>query len=172
MQKYFRTVILALLLATFSVVVSCKKDSTPSDTDAELFEKAKATTGFTYYKKSTELLDKSSGTGHSQPYLRTKYNDIAATKLDSTGKIIAGTTFPEGSLIVKELFDNTTTIGRYAMLYKNSSSPDADAKGWVWGYVNSDGKVAEPASKKGTSCINCHSQSDNIDYMLMNKYFP
>ena len=83
-----------------------------------------------------------------------------------------GATFPEGSLIVKELYDNSTTLGRYAILYKKSGSSDADAKGWVWGYINADGGVAEAASKKGSSCISCHSQADNIDYMLMNKYFP
>lgn len=157
----------------FSLIIcSCKKDSTPSEADAELYEKAKNTNGFTFYKNSSVLLDKSSGTGHSHPYIRTKYNDIAATKLDSNGKIIEGTLFPEGSLIVKELYDNATTIGRYAILHKNSTSVNADSKGWVWGYINADGQVAEPASKKGTSCINCHLQSENIDYMLMNKYFP
>ena len=73
---------------------------------------------------------------------------------------------------VKELNDNSTTLGRYAILYKKSGSADADAKGWVWGYINADGGVAETASKKGSSCTSCHSQADNIDYMLMNKYFP
>jgi hypothetical protein len=85
---------------------------------------------------------------------------------------MTGSTFPEGSLIVKELNDNSTTLGRYAILYKKSGSADADAKGWVWGYINADGGVAETASKKGSSCTSCHSQADNIDYMLMNKYFP
>jgi len=45
-------------------------------------------------------------------------------------------------------------------------------KNRVWAYVDADGVVAEPASKKGASCISCHTQTDNIDYMLMNKYFP
>ena len=44
--------------------------------------------------------------------------------------------------------------------------------GWVWGYINADESIAAPASEKGSQCISCHSQSDNIDYMLMNKYFP
>ncbi len=133
---------------------------------------AKETSGFTWYKNSSSLLGRSSGSGHPQAYLRTKFNAIAAAKLDSSGKIQVGATFPEGSLIVKELFENTTTLSQYAILYKKSESPDADAKGWVWGYIGSKGKVVEPASNKGSSCIGCHSQADNIDYMLMNKYFP
>lgn len=159
-------------LLTISTLISCKKDSAPSNTDADIYEKSKSSTGFTYFKNSDELLGKSSGTGHSQPFLRTRYNSVAAAKLDSSGKIIEGAIFPEGSLIVKELFENATTLDRYAILYKNSSSPDADAKGWVWGYIEANGTVVEPASKKGGSCISCHTQSGNIDYMLMNKYFP
>jgi hypothetical protein len=57
-------------------------------------------------------------------------------------------------------------------LYKKSSSNFADEKGWIWGYVNSDGSVAEAASKKGASCISCHSQNGQIDYQLMNKFYP
>lgn len=158
----------AICLTTIS---SCKKKKV-TGLDKELYEMAKTTSGFVWYNKSSDLKDKSSGTGHSQPFLRTRYNSIAATKLDSTGKILPNSIFPEGSLIVKELYSNSSTLDRYAILLKKTGSEDADAKGWVWGYVNADGTVAEAASKKGSSCISCHSQSGNIDYMLMNKYFP
>lgn len=155
-----------------SGINSCKSDKVEIETDILLFKMAKSTAGITWYKNSNILLDKSSGSGHPQAYLRTRFNSIAATTLDVNGKIINGSIFPEGSLIVKELFENTTTLSRYAILYKDGNSPDADANGWVWGYIDSDGTVATPASSKGSSCIGCHSQSDNIDYMLMNKFFP
>lgn len=168
--------IIFLFMAVCSVAIlhltSCSKD--PSQTtgiDKELYEMAKISTGSVWFKNSSALLKKSSGSAHPQPFLRTRYNSIAAAKLDLAGKIMVGTTFPEGSLIVKELYDNTTTLGRYAVLYKKSGSAEADSKGWVWGYINADGSVAEPASNKGSGCISCHSQADNIDYMLMNKYF-
>jgi len=152
------------------MIDSCKKEK--AETDNELYNMAKETSGFVWFKNLSVLLNKSSGSGHSQPFLRTRYNSIAASKLDTGERVMLGITFPEGSLIVKELHDNSTTIGRYAILYKQSSHDYADAKGWVWGYINADGSVATPASKKGESCITCHSQADNIDYMLMNKYFP
>jgi hypothetical protein len=164
--------VLSFFLFSILTINSCKKDNESGGTDSELYEMAKETGGFTWFKNSSSLLNKSSGSGHPQPFLRTRYNSIASSKLDSNGKIMMGATFPEGSLIVKELYDNSTTLGRYAILYKKSGSSDADAKGWVWGYINADGGVAEAASKKGSSCISCHSQADNIDYMLMNKYFP
>jgi hypothetical protein len=152
--------------------ISCKKDIALSGTDKELYEMAKETGGYTWFQYSSLLLDKSAGSGHPQPFLKTRYNAVAATQLDSTGRIVAGALFPEGSVVVKELRTSATTIGRYAVLYKASGHEDADARGWVWGYINADGTVAESASKKGSSCSGCHSQTDHIDYMLMNKYFP
>jgi len=172
MKNNLKTIIvISIFLVGILTLNSCKKEEA-AGTDKELFDMAQETSGFIWYKNSNALLEKSSGSGHPQPFLRTRYNSVAATKLDSNGRVISGAIFPEGSLVVKELYDNSTSLGRYAILYKNSGSADADAKGWVWGYINSDGSVAEPASNKGSACINCHSQADNIDYMLMNKYFP
>lgn len=170
--KYFFYSSLLFFVVVLIFLSSCKKENNIDGTDKELYDMAIDTSGFTWFKNSSVLLNKSSGSGHPQPYLRTRYNAIAATKLDSAGNIILGTNFPEGSLVVKELFENSTTLKRYAILYKNSSNENADANGWVWGYINEDMTVAEPSSNKGASCKSCHSQADNIDYMLMNKYFP
>jgi hypothetical protein len=173
MRKNTKIIIaLSFSLLFILTINACKKDKAAAGTDKELYDMAKETGGYTWFKNSSLLLNKSSGTGHPQTFIRTRYNAVAATKLDSSGKITTGALFPEGSLIVKELFDNATTLGRYAILYKKTGSVDADAKGWVWGYIDADGTVAEKASKKGSSCISCHSQPNNIDYMLMNKYFP
>jgi len=165
---------LAIVLLGLLSFNSCKDDEedVPKTTDEQLFDMAKETTGFTWYKNSDALLDKSAGSGHSQPFLRTRYNAKASSQLDANGKIPTGASFPEGSLIVKELYKNSTSLEQYAILYKDSSNPNADAKGWVWGYLNADGSVVEPSANKGNACIMCHSQTGNIDYMLMNKYFP
>lgn len=151
---------------------SCQKEKQAEGTDRELYEMAIVSTGFTWFNNSDVLLAMSSGSGHSQDFLRTRYNAVAATQLDANGRIIPGATFPEESLIVKELWEDANTLDQYAILYKNSSSPDADANGWVWGYLNENGTVRTAASSKGSSCSGCHLQADNIDYMLMNKYFP
>ena len=159
MMILFKKYILPVfLLALFS----CTKDQA-SETDAELYEKAKDTAGFTWYKHSDTLLPRSSGSGHGQPYLRTRYNALAAAQLDSSGKIKSNAVFATGSLIVKELYLDGQVLDRYAILYKDPEHGNADPKGWVWGYINADGSVAVSASKKGNSCINCHSQNGNID---------
>lgn len=172
-----KKIIRAILFLTASVISfwsfnSCKHENDVSATDIALYELATAPDGFTWYKHADSLLTRSSGSGHGEPYLRTRYNATAATQLDGDGKVLPDAVFSEGSLIVKELYTNTTTIGRYAILFKQSDSPDADDKGWVWGYINANGSVAESATNKGNACIGCHSQSGNVDYMLMNKFFP
>lgn len=165
----------SVLLFCFSGMLalsSCKKDKVENATDTELLEMARETNGFVWFESSDSLLNKSSGSGHPQAFLRTRYNSIAATRLDSNGRIIANAVFPEGSVIVKELCNTSSVLERYAILYKKSDHVYADSRGWVWGYINVDGSVVESASKKGSACSGCHSQTDNIDYMLMNKYFP
>jgi hypothetical protein len=165
------------IVAITLVFVSCKKEEETiqnSDTNSDLllYEKAKITSNFTWYKNVDSLFKKSSGSGHGQAYFKTRFNAIAASKLTNEGKIQNNALFPEGSLIVKELYADEKSLDLYAILFKDSKNVDADAKGWVWGYIRPGGNVAVSASKKGSSCINCHSQSENIDYVLMNKFYP
>lgn len=166
--------LLILSVALIAGTISCKNDSEEElvGIDKELYDMASDGSGFTWYKNSDAQLERSSGSGHGEPFLRTRFNGTAASQLDSAGKVMEGITFPDGSLVVKELINDNSGLSRYAILYKKPGHESADEKGWVWGYINADGSVAEPASKKGASCIGCHSQSGNIDYMLMNKYFP
>lgn len=164
--------ILLVLTFTFGLIQSCKKDEIDEVTDERLFELSQSEDGFVWYKNSDRLLAKSSGSAHIYPFLRTRYNDIAATQLDEQGKVFENAQFPEGSLVVKELYDASPALVRYAILYKSTGSAYADDKGWVWGYINQDGSIADPASKRGISCISCHSQTGAIDYMLMNAFFP
>lgn len=162
-----------LILIGFAIsLASCKKDKEAEGIDKEMYDMAQSTKGFNWYKYSDALLDKSSGSGHNYPYLRTRFNETASAMLDSTGKVMDSASFPEGSFIVKELYSDGSTLERYAMLFKQSNNSSADERGWVWGYVNSDGTVAEPADNKGNSCISCHTQQGSIDYVLMNKFFP
>jgi hypothetical protein len=183
MQTNFKpTTFVSFLIICMWIFHSCTKekntnnndnnDNMVESTDKMLYDMSKSSNGFIWYKKTDALLATSLGSAHPGSFLRTRYNSVAATKLDNAGKIMLGVSFPEGSLIVKELYENSTKLIRYAILYKKSNSPDADEKGWVWGYINPDGGIALAASAKGSGCKGCHSQADNIDYMLMNKYFP
>jgi hypothetical protein len=171
MSSYSKAVLFGAI-TLFIGLSSCKHDTITNDVNWDLYEMAQKTDGFTWFKFSSVGLPKSSGSGHSAPKLRTRFNQIASTKLDSVGRVMERITFPEGSFIVKELLNDDSSLERYATLLKDSENEYADANGWVWGYIYPDGRVAEKAENKGKSCIGCHSQSGSIDYVLMNKFYP
>ena len=171
-MKKIKLVITASVITSLLLILSCKHDNVEGRLETEIYNKAKSTDGFVWFKYSNIPLSKSSGSGHEQPLLKTRYNDIASAQLDSIGKIKTGAAFPEESMIVKELLDGLGNIQVYAVLYKNSKHPSADSKGWVWGYYNKDGTVRISSSLKGKDCSGCHSQTGHEDYMLMNKYYP
>lgn len=162
---------LTLIISVSIVLHACKKDEPAKSIDMQLLDMATETSGFTWFKNSDAWLDRSSGSGHHYILLRTRYNGTAATQLDGDGKVVPNASFPDGSLVVKEM-TNGTSVELYAILYKQSDNEFADANGWVWGYLFSNGNVATSAEDKGAICTSCHSQSESIDYMLMNKYFP
>jgi hypothetical protein len=145
----------------------------PAWTDASIFDTAKVRTNMVWYKKTDVLLNRGSKSGHVEPFLRTRYNSVAAQMLDGSGKVKAGTVFAEGSIIVKELvLADRTTISTYAVMIKQKSDPNADANGWVWGYVTGTGGVRDAVSRKGAGCIGCHSIARHIDNTLMNFDHP
>jgi len=169
------TILISAFTVSFLLILvsGCKKDEvSTNETDVELYNMAKITTGFTWYKNSDALLPRSNSSGHSEAFLRTRFNAIAAAMLDGSGKVQTGITFPEGSLIVKELYSNQTTLSKYAILLKDSDHKYADSNGWVWGYVKNNGSAVESSSNKGSRCKACHSQNGNINGSLMNVAFP
>lgn len=168
-----RAYTVALVLATIAVGIhACKHESNEVRVDTELLERARSNEANVWYAFNDTLLPRSSGSGHSAPYLRTRYNAIAASVLDSTGRVVADTTFPQGSLIVKDLMLDASTLERYAIMLKRTGDPAADPEGWVWGYIFADGEVAVSAIDQGAVCRSCHSQSGHIDRTLMNEFFP
>ncbi len=138
-------------------------------TDAEVSALARATTGWTYYKNRPDTLLRSAGSGHAEARLRTRYNAQAATQLDANGKVRSGASFPDSSLIVKELIVGGT-LNRYAVMMKIRGSANASAGGWLWAYYAPDGSAQIGIGGKGGACVGCHSSG--IDYSRMNDSHP
>ena len=145
-------------------------DSHPIVADADIYNLAKATTGFTYYKNTPTAIDKASGSGHSQPLLRTRYNTKAATQLDANGKVISSPNFPDSSLVVKELLNADSTIALYAVIMKLRNAANADTNNWIWSILDASGGVGYPVANKGAACISCHSPG--LDFTMMNIAHP
>jgi hypothetical protein len=163
---------MALLLIGSLIVANGCKHEAKEGIEFEIFEAGRKAEGFTWYKFSPAKLASSGLSGHTEPDQRTRFNNIAATMLDASGKVMEGISFPEESLIVKELYKSNGNLSSYAMMLKRPSAPEADADGWVWGYFDEKGSVRAPASEKGSQCRGCHNQNGSIDFSLMNVAHP
>jgi hypothetical protein len=162
-----------ILICTIATLVffGCGKTKAKTEHEA-IFAKVKSLEGYVFYKNSSELLLKGNGSGHSNPKLATRYNSIAATMLNTEGKVIEGSVFPQGSLIVKDLYDVNDKFDRYSIMYKDSTSKYKDERGWVWAEFKPNGKARYSIHKIGKACISCHNQAGNIEYSLMQKVHP
>lgn len=76
-------------------------------TDASLFEEA-ISPGYTFYQNGN-ILQATSPSPHGQFKLR--INDIAGSVLDNTGELPVNGRFPNGSILVKEAYQNETLTG-------------------------------------------------------------
>mgnify|MGYP001012746608 FL=1 len=89
-----KTVFLSIISSLIILITACKYDNVEGRFETEIFNKAKSTDGYVWFKYSNVSLQKSSGSGHTQPLLKTRYNTVAAGQLDSLGRIKVGASFP------------------------------------------------------------------------------
>ena len=152
-----------LFLALLSVIllISCndnKTSTTPQAlTDAEILAFA-SKAGYEYYR-----VDTVNANGPHGPFILVRYNETAQSVLDANNKLPAGASFPEGSTIVKEVFNQLggTLIKQYVM-HKKATDPNS-ALNWVWAGFDADGSVNFPVSNKGVGCKECHATNPNRD---------
>ncbi len=156
------------------VLAGCKDSGTntelaaPVVTDAQLFAMQKPASGWAFFGNTTDTLFSGGNSAH-ESRLRVRYNTRAATQLDAAGRVRSGASFPDSSLIVKDLYTGTvrTTV---AYMFKLRAASNAAAGGWVWSETDDAGIPKAPASTKGIGCIGCHSAG--IDFTRMNDAHP
>jgi hypothetical protein len=151
-----------VFLAVMSLVFvfhSCKKDVTTND-DVELFSEL-SKIGYSFYQGGN-ILPAAGSSPHGSFKLR--FNDIAQTVLDSTGELPIGSSFPTGSVLVKEIYTGTN-LDLYAVIQKKPLSSNSK-NGWLWAEYNTDGSAIISLSENGSSCTSCHSQTQNRDFTL------
>ncbi len=159
MKKWFILTACIALLLMFAQ--SCKKEEEAYDVSLwnEINE-----SGYTYYTGTPGITAAVGNSPHG--FERVKFNGIAQQALGPDGKLPAGSTFPDGAVIVKEIFtDANGTIELYAVMKKNPSSPVAGS-GYEWAEFSPDGSVTFSTEKKGNGCISCHSGNPNRDLVL------
>ena len=165
-----RIVMGLFIVGLAGLLMQCKKDSTVAmETDQALLLKASKVSGMSYYKDDTTIHRSSPQSAHAG-YFRVRFNNIAKAVLTDGGILPVGNFFPEGSLVVKELHNDSTgnnMIG-YAVMEKLPSDTNA-SQGWVWTeYVtNSNGyKIGG----KGAICTSCHSMNDRDKIRVFNLF--
>ena len=167
-RTYFITttrVAIQLLLVIFvaGAIHSCKDDDdddqpVPS-ADETLFNESSTTSGYSYYQ-SGNILPADPNSPHGSFLLR--FNSIAAAALDSTGELPVGGTFPNGSILVKEVYVGTT-LSLYAVMKKDPGSSNS-GQGWLWAEYEPDGAVNISVLDKGNDgCVSCHTAIPNRD---------
>lgn len=140
----------------------------PAVSDSALFALASADGVWTYYKRSAVPIVRQSS-AHPERSALVRYNAVAATQLDASGKVRSGAEFPDSSLIVKAL-SNGNGVATYAVMLKLRRSVSAGRGGWVWAEFGPDGAVRYASASRGAGCTGCHDTG--IDYTRMNDTHP
>jgi hypothetical protein len=164
---------LFILSLVILVVASCTKDkgeieSKAINTDAKLFAFYQSQT-FSYYKGDNVNKIASMSGEHIGTYFL-KFNAKATSALGPDGKLAAGSSFPDSSLVVKEMYNGGATPYMYIMLMKNSKSPLAK-NGWLWAKYNPDGTNIYSIGQDASTCISCHAPGGR-DYLQSFDYHP
>jgi hypothetical protein len=145
-----------LYIGIFSTLFlfSCQKKKL----NKEIYEESKAT-DLQFYQNKDTLYSGAGGSPHG--FFKLKFNSTAVSALGGDGKLPLGSEFPDGSLIVKEVYSgNELTF--YVVMKKDSQSK-FKGEDWIWAEYEPDGKVAYSISEKGASCISCHSAGISRD---------
>lgn len=154
MSSRIKYSILTVLVAV--LFFSCKHEPLASE-DEQLYNESQA--GGLLNFRNGDLLDPLGGSPHGSFTL--KLNAIAQGVLDSNGKVPENATFPNGSLIVKEVMKN----GKLDLLaiMKKDSTNSFSGQNWLWGEYEPDGQVYYSVSRKGSGCTGCHGGTPNSD---------
>ncbi len=137
--------------------------------DQQLFALSQRQVQWRFYKDRADTLNRSSGSGHPEPRLVTRFDPIAARQLGTDGKVRAGAVFPDSSLIVKDLISGGALL-TVAVMYKLRGNPNAGSSGWLWAEYGPTGATKIAVSGRGGSCESCHRVG--IDFTRMNDSHP
>ncbi len=154
--------LLAGMLSVIVILQSCTSDKAFSPDDASLFAEVYKS-GYTYYQNDLSILPAGGDSPHG--FVRIKFNEIAQASLDSTGKLPLGASFPEGAVIVKEIYADPAEPLIYYVIMKKDPAAEYAADGWLWGEYEENGTVSGAVSNKGSGCTGCHSESPNRDFV-------
>ena len=150
-------------------LVTCKRDKASKQDDENLYNETASASGFIFYKDDPTVQTSSPQSAHN-PFFRVRFNQTAYAALTDSGRLPIGGSFPEGSIVVKELYDSQSgSLALLAVMKKTSSSYSAN--GWEWAEYEPGGDVKYSLSEKGSGCTGCHG-TDARDNVRLFNIFP
>ena len=96
-----------------------------------------------------------SGSSAHQPRIRVSMNAKAFGVLQN-GRLPSGTTFPDGSIVFKEVLATSGVTSIYTVMYKDRSNSLAGS-GWLWAEYRPGGGTEYSVTNRGGACTGCHS---------------
>jgi hypothetical protein len=168
----------SILLIPFVMSLSCQRNVEPLSaapqfvtSDQQLFAFITHTQPFSSYALFPRADSVVSGTlngSHAhQPRVRVVMNAVAQGALPD-GLPPPGLSFPEGSVIVKEVrVAGVATI--YAVVFKESDNPLSNG-GWVWAEYYPNGTVVFSIERRGSGCVSCHSREKGPQHDLIRTF--
>ena len=163
LARSFKAILLNLLAFA---ALSCRSDEgsnppgsdTRISTDQQLFTLVTRTDPFTAYslfpRADSVTQGTLNGSNAHQPLVRVSMNATAYNALRGD-TLAAGSTFPDGSIIFKQIKSNGQTI-LYAVIYKDRNNPVA-GNGWLWAEYSPAGNVVVSITTRGGGCTGCHA---------------
>jgi len=132
--------------------------------DESLYKWISSEKEYYYYKHSPDILPTSEETERAHDnFMRVKFNNKAASVLNSDGHLPKGIMFPDSSVIIKEIYSEKTGKAEIlAVMVKLKGAANTN-KDWLWAEYSPTGEVEYSVSKNGKVCVSCHKSAyDNV----------
>lgn len=134
--------LMLMLLPAVTTMIACKKDKEESSAD-QAFSSEIRNGSYSYYQNGNTL---SAASPSPHGSFKLKFNSTALAALDSTGELPSGATFPNGSVIVKEVVSGSG-VTLLAVMKKEPSNANAGS-GWMWAEYEPDGSTVFSVGKR------------------------
>ena len=141
--------------------------------DASLFRLVSQTDPFSRYTLLPNAEEfttgRLNGSEAHRPVIRVSFNAVAASALQG-GRLPSGATFPNGSIVFKEIKPSATAATTlYAVMVKDIGNPLA-GDGWLWAEYGPSGSVAISVNSRGGACTSCHRREQGPRHDLVRSF--
>ncbi len=157
----YLTAIIIVFIFLFSCTKKIGKNPGLAYSDLALLDSISLSSN-KYYKGDANTIHPTTGAPHGPFKLR--FNIIGFNALVDSGKLPVANKMPDGSLIVKDVYDGNGNITVHAFMYKKTGN-------WIWGEIKPNKEVQFSVNNNASLCTGCHSAPGNRDLVRTFQYY-